>query len=98
MNSYMVTAVFPPALSGEFLSMIPEQRAHVDGLLTNGTVRSYAVAKDRSFLWTIIVAESEEEATAVVDAFPLRKFMTVKVTELLFASTPAAVLPQMSLN
>jgi hypothetical protein len=98
MNTYMVTAVFPPALSDEFLSIIPEQRAQVDKLLQNGTLRSYAVAKDRSFLWTIVVAGSEAEATAVVDAFPLRKFMTVRVTELLFASAPAAVLPQMSLN
>lgn len=98
MNSYMITARFPSALTDEFLSLIPEQRSHVDALLHDGTMRSYAVAKDRSFLWTIIVAESEEDAAAVVDAFPLRKFMTVKVTELLFASSPAALLPQMSLN
>jgi len=98
MNSYMITAVFPQALGDEFLSIIPEQRAHVDTLLQNGTIRSYAVAKDRSFLWTIIVAESEEEASSIVDGFPLRKFMTVKVKELLFASSPATILPQMSLN
>lgn len=98
MNNYMVNVVLPNELTEEFISLIPRQRAHVDLLMSEGVVTSYSLAKDRSRLWLTVAADSQQDVIKIMNDFPLIKFFTLEVRELMFHNHAGHVLPQMSLN
>ena len=98
MNTYMFTITVPEFKDNEFLALIPSQREHIDALIGKGTVSTYALSADHTKLWVTVNAESIDEAKHIIDAFPLRKFMAVEVTELAFSNTPAARFPALSMN
>jgi hypothetical protein len=98
MNNYMVNVVLPKELNEEFISLIPRQRAHVDLLMSEGIITSYSLAKDRSRLWLTVAAASQEDVIRIMNDFPLIKFFTLEIRELLFHNHAGLVLPQMSLN
>jgi hypothetical protein len=47
MNQYLVDLDLPEELSDEFLSLIPHQREHVDQMMADGVLSSYALSSDR---------------------------------------------------
>ncbi len=98
MTTYMLTIAMPDFKDGEFLSSIPRQRLHINALMEKGVVSTYTLSADRTKLWVTVNAESAEEARGIADAFPLRKFMAVEITELTFHQSAAASLPTMSMN
>jgi muconolactone delta-isomerase len=98
MNTYMVTIAMPEYKDNEFLSLIPKERHHIDGLMEHGVVNTYTLSATRARLWVTVNAESMESVREIVDEFPLRKFMAVEITELTFHHTAAVRMPTMSMN
>jgi len=98
MNNYMVEVELPTDLTEEFLALIPRQRAHVDSLMNEGIITSYALAKDRSRLWITMDAKTDQEVQNVMRSFPMVRFFSFEIRELMFLNRTGFVLPQMSLN
>jgi muconolactone delta-isomerase len=97
MKQYMVDIDLPEFMTEEFLAMIPRQREQIKTLLHEGKIVNYALALDRSKLWTIILAESEDEVMEILSTFPLIHFMTPEIYELAFNNRTQR-LPMFSLN
>lgn len=98
MNQYMVDFFLPPVLSQEFIATIPEHRARVNELMRKGKIISYTLALDRSKLWAIIRAGSEEEVEALIETLPLSPYMEAEIYELFFHNSLSNELPLISLN
>ena len=98
MSHYIATISLPLNSDEEFFSLIPQQKAQVEGLMNVGVITSYSLSIDRTQLWVTIVAESERKVHQIIDKFPLREFMDVQVSELMFHNTLSFSAPQMFLN
>lgn len=98
MNIYMAELMLPEYMNQDLINLIPSQRAHVDGLLSSGTIQSYSLAMDRSRLWVVLLAENQTKAETILDEFPIREFVTYSLTELAFHNDMKVLLPKMSLN
>ncbi|MFK7937182.1 MAG: muconolactone Delta-isomerase family protein [Saprospiraceae bacterium] len=96
-KQFMVAFELPNPLPIEFIRAIPEQRDTINYLLTEGTVKSYSLAVDRSVLWMVVAAETDFAAMEVIAQLPLTDYMTPKVSELAFHNSSDMVL-QFSLN
>jgi muconolactone delta-isomerase len=94
----MVDISLPSALTEEFFSLIPKQRALVNQLFNQGKLTSYSLALDRSTLWATIVAESEEDVVYILSLLPLRKFMEVEIHQLAFHQNTTHNLARISMN
>ena len=81
-----------------FMRRIPEQRLKINELMEQGRILSYSLSIDRSKLWCIMKAESELEIYEAIADFPLIKYMTPDITELMFHNMVAARIPLFSLN
>lgn len=90
-RSYMVEFELPDELTEDFLARIPRQRLVVGELMTEGVIRSYSLALDRSMLWVIVEAESEFEVMEVIAQLPLSDYMQPFVSELFFHNSPELV-------
>jgi hypothetical protein len=97
MKQFMVDIDLPEFLPDEFLELIPSQREQVSKLLTSGQIISYALAVDRSKIWTVVAAESEDDAMDIVSTFPLIHHMRVDIFELAFNNS-AKKITSFSLN
>lgn len=98
MNTYMVEMTLPEVLSQEFLALIPAQRAMVDRLTFAGVIMSYALALDRSRLWTTIAAGSEAEAMQILAGLPLTPYLGVRIHPLAFHQGGVSLIPNLQLN
>lgn len=96
-KQFMVEFELPDPFTMEFIKRIPEQRNMVNFLLAEGKIKSYALARDRSVLWVIFLADSEFEVMETIAKFPLADWMTPYINELTFHNTAEMVL-QFSLN
>lgn len=96
-QAYMVEFELPDNLSPSFLELIPKQRAAVNQMLTDGTIKSYSLSLDRTKLWAIFVAESEFDVMEAVASLPLSDFMVPSISELMFHNASEVVM-QFSLN
>ncbi len=94
----MFTCKLPPALSSEFLSLIPEQRKVVKELMEKNLLISYTLSSDRSTLWMLIESETEAEAMLVASQLPLNSFMEHEIKEVMFHHSMDFSIPQPSLN
>lgn len=98
MNQYLVDFELPELFNDEFLALIPEQRKHVDQLMRNGTLLSYALSNDRSKVWAMLNADSEVEVNEILEEMPLISFMTPTIYELAFLNIADGGLPAISMN
>jgi hypothetical protein len=98
MNHFLVAIELHDVETDGFLALIPRQRKYVDELMGEGRIVHYALAADRSRLWTTILAESEESARDTIRAFPLVGFMRFEVRELAFHLQSGRNLMHVSLN
>ncbi len=94
----MVEFDLPPIPDEGFANRIPAQRLKVEELMATGFLLSYSLSVDRHKLWCIVKAGSEREVTELMSEFPLIKYMTPVITELLFHNMVAARIPLLSLN
>ena len=74
MHLYMVEIGLPHYFSQEFMALIPEQRALVNELQSDGVIHSYSLSLDRSKLWVVMVAESPEEVDDILESFPIMPY------------------------
>ena len=94
---YMVEFELPEVLTPKFLAKIPQQRNKIDELMALGKVRSYSLSEDRSRLWMIVVAETEDDVIEILEEMPLNKMMTNQIIPLMFHFSNENVMA-MSLN
>ncbi|GAB3687055.1 hypothetical protein GCM10027592_00120 [Spirosoma flavus] len=98
MSQYMVEFDLPSVMDEDFANLIPAQRLKVEELMEKGVLLSYSLSIDRQKLWCIFKVDSELEAMEYIAEFPLIKYMTPMITELMFHNMIAARIPLFSLN
>lgn len=84
--------------SDAFMQCIPRQRMMVNDMMAEGLITSYAVSADRKKMWCVVEADSVDEATRIIDQFPLSPFMEAEVKELLFHHMHGSLMGTISLN
>ena len=94
----MVEFELPTVMDEGFANRIPAQRLKVEELMEKGFLLSYSLSVDRQKLWCIFTANSETEVMESVAEFPLIKYMTPMITELMFHNMVTARIPLFSLN
>ena len=98
MNQYMITIDLPRNPTSEYISLIVPQRDMITDLMNKGFISDVSLSEDRTKLWLIVNSESENEIIAVLNSFPLIKYMSYKIDKLLFKFTYTGTFPQMSMN
>ncbi|NUN69532.1 MAG: hypothetical protein HUU02_07455 [Bacteroidetes bacterium] len=98
MKTYMVEVGLPFSPPQEFFALIPAQRAMVVDLLMKRKFLSYTLAADRSKVWIVMVAESEEDARLLLQKQPMDRYFRYSFTELMFHDMAGALFPSVSLN
>ena len=98
MNQYMVEIRLPRQFSQEFMRLIPAQRACVNKLFEEGSIRCYSLAMDRSLLWVVMVAGSPQDVEDVLETFPVMPYCTFDISELMFHDMASHELPRISMN
>jgi muconolactone delta-isomerase len=94
----MVEFDLPTHMDDEFMNRIPAQRLKIDEMMEKGVLLSYSLSADRQKLWCIVKADSEMDVMESISEFPLIKYMTPMITELMFHNMVAARIPLFSLN
>ncbi|MCC6551064.1 MAG: hypothetical protein IT279_13450 [Ignavibacteriaceae bacterium] len=94
----MVDIDLPENITEEFMTLIPQQREQVNRLMLEGKINSYTLSMDRTKLWIILSAKSDNDVFRLLATFPMRRFMDAKIVELAFHNTISTAFPQISLN
>jgi hypothetical protein len=95
---FMVTFDMPKELDGEFVSVIPSQRAVINKLMKEGVVTSYALSLENSKLWIIMIAETELEVVQIVSGFPIINKVEFNISKLAFHNNANRLVPNFSEN
>lgn len=98
MKTYMVEVRLPLDPPQDFFALIPSQRAMVVELLMKRTFLSYTLSADRSQVWIVMNAESEEAARELLAKQPMDRFFSYRFTELMFHDMAGTMFPAVSLN
>ena len=98
MSQFMIDISLPASPDEDFFRLIPNQRAVVNELMSEGTITSYTLSEERTKLWVLVNAETENEAMDVLYQFPMFKYMRFKIYPLLFHQAVAFRFPAISLN
>jgi muconolactone delta-isomerase len=98
MNEYMITIKFLSFFSGEFISLVPDQRELVNNLMEKGIITDYSLSINRQVLWITLYSESREDAEKVLRTMPLFKFMNYEINELMFHNSSIHASTRFSLN
>lgn len=94
---FMVEFGLPGEMTEEFMALIPRHRYVVNQMLVEGIIQGYSLALDRSRLWAVMVAETEQELMEHIARLPLADYMEPEVNELMFHNAASAVM-HFSLN
>ncbi len=98
MPAFMLQLKLMP-FTNEMMETIPEHRARIDKLISDGRILSYSVSAQRNHIWCIIHAEEEAKAMEIAASFPMSPyFQDVTCMPLMFHNSPSAALPSISLN
>ena len=92
----MVEFAIPP-LNEEMIALIPRQRHMIDQYMSQEKVISYALSEDRSQLWAVFKANSEEELEQMIETLPMTSFMEYEYHALMF-NNMLQIIPALSLN
>ena len=98
MNQYMIEISLPEQVTQEFVRLIPDQRAQVNRLFEEGSIRCYSLSLDRAQLWAVMIAPSVQDIEEILDTFPIMPYCTFHVHELMFHDMATQELPRISLN
>lgn len=94
----MIEFELPEEFTEEFMALIPEQRQMINRMMSEGTLKSYSLAMDRSVLWVVVEAASEFEVMEIIARMPLCDYMQPFISELMFHNRSEAVMAPFSLN
>lgn len=98
LNQYMAAISLPQEIDQEFMNLIPAQRARINLLMQEGTIRAYSLALDRSLLWVVVIGASVWEIEGILNSFPIMPYCEVSIHELMFHDMVTHELPRISLN
>lgn len=97
MKQYMLVVDLPTIYSKEFVELVPVQRKQFQDLLSEGKIINYSLSLDRSKLWITFLSENEAEVNKLIETFPMKKYMQLRLYELAFQEQSSMVY-HMSLN
>lgn len=95
---FMVDFTMPQDLPEEFVSRIPQQRAAVNRLLSEGKILNYALSLENSKLWVVFSVTSETELINLIEQMPLTRFMKYRISELTFFNAANPYVQAFSMN
>ncbi|GAB2868892.1 YciI family protein [Hymenobacter ruber] len=99
MPTFVVTLRLPDAFNEEFIAIIPRHRDFINRLLNEKIVESYAISSDRSRGWVTMNGEDTAAVQALVEQFPLYRFLRgVEIDELFIFDSTASRFPHINLN
>ena len=99
MPTFVVSIRLPKAYDDAFIALIPSHRAFINRLLAEKVVEVYAISSDRSRGWVTMNGDDETAVRAVVEQFPLYRYLRgVEIDELFIFDSAASRFPQISLN
>lgn len=82
MNKFMVTITWTQPPDDEFNSLVPAELARVEEQVKKGVRGETYVAADMSKVWTIYMAQTDNNVQQALQALPLYKFMQIEITPL----------------
>jgi hypothetical protein len=92
----MVYFIVPP-LTDEMIAVVPRQRHTLQQFMLDKKIYSYSLSVDRSKLWAVVNADSEDDLIDIIEGLPMTKFLKYHYSELMFHNA-AQILPSLSLN
>lgn len=99
MPKFVVTLLLPDAFDEDFIALIPRHRAFINQLIEENVIESYAISADRTRGWVTMNGLNEATVRAVVEQFPLYRFLrSIEVDELFVFDSIANRFPRISLN
>ena len=99
MSTFVVSIRLPEVFDEEFIALIPSHRAFINHLLNEKVVETYAISSDRNRGWVTITAADAAAVQAVVEQFPLYRYLHgVEIDELFIFDSVATRFPHISLN
>ena len=99
MPTFVVSLRLPDAFNDEFTALIPRHRDFINRLLNEKIVDVYAISSDRSRGWVTINSDDVAAVQAVVEQFPLYRFMHgVEIDELFIFDSIALWFQAINLN
>lgn len=94
----MVVMTFPAVFTEDFVKLIPQQRAQIVELLTEGKLASFSLNANRTQAWMVVRARTEEEVDELLESFPMYDYFEYEVEPLVLYDTEMMGLPQITLN
>ncbi|MBT9394667.1 hypothetical protein KLP40_15960 [Hymenobacter sp. NST-14] len=99
MPKFVVTLRLPDFFDEEFIALIPRHRAFISRLIEQNVIEAYAISADRSRGWVTMNGQDAPAVQAVVEQFPLFRFLqAVEIDELFVFDSKASRFPPISLN
>lgn len=94
----MVTITLPAEFTGDYVSLIPKQRAMIVKLLSKGKLSSFSLNSARTTAWMVVNSKSLSHLERMLERFPMHPYFTYDIAELILHDTEWAGLPKMVLN
>ncbi|HEV8192246.1 MAG TPA: muconolactone Delta-isomerase family protein [Ktedonobacterales bacterium] len=79
---FMVALSFESGHEAEIAALIPQEQAHIRGLIQRGAVETIYISADRSLIWLIMRGASRQEVEQALTYLPLYPYMRPVVTRL----------------
>jgi muconolactone delta-isomerase len=98
MNSFMIDIDLPNVLEGNFMELVPFQRATINKMMKRGIILNYSLSSDRRKLWVVMNADSVKEIRIILATFPIYNYIRFKIYNLLFHESNSISIPQLWLN
>jgi hypothetical protein len=98
MKRFMVQIMLPPHLGTEFMEIVPYHRLYINELMERGIISTYAINTERTMGWINMKGRDEEEIDGYVKKFPIYRFLTYEISELMIFDNEAYRIPKMSMN
>jgi hypothetical protein len=98
MNKYMVIIAFPTPLGQDFFAKIPAHRTHINRLIQNDIIESYAVSAERAGGWIIMNARTKEQIHEYLRPSPLYAYFEIDIDELMVYDSRLYRFPKLMLN
>jgi muconolactone delta-isomerase len=83
MPKFIVPFTVPEPMAEEKRALLPAEQARVREMMAEGALLHIFVSSDFSEGWIVFAADSPEAVLARMDTLPMRRYMSVRVVELL---------------
>lgn len=96
MKKFLCTFYLPEVMEADFWATIPRHRQHMNQLMRDEKIVTYAVNQNRTKGWVVLQVANRSEADLLVERFPIRPYIDFHIEELFFfdsmLGTPKLVL------